>query len=129
MLLKCRLLQYRHDLTGTYDIFYICLHVYILIYLCLNCMICFSIIIFIFIAINYIISLRQKNLFFGHVCQKFRLRVLLSFYLVFCQCQLCVAYKSVAYRKKCVLSNYNWKKRTLMLTFNFDFQNYHKFVP
>ena len=35
-----------------------------------------------------------------HVCQKFSLRVLLSFCLFFCQFQLGVAYKSVTYKKK-----------------------------
>ena len=55
---------------------------------------------FIFITINDIISLTQANLFIGHVCQKFSLRVLLNFYLTFCQFQPGVAYKSVAYKKK-----------------------------
>ena len=109
MLLNCCLLQYRYDLIETCYIFYICLYVYVLVYLCLIYMICFFIIIFIFI--NYIISWRQKSLFFEHVCQKFSLRVLINF----CQFQPGVAY--------C-----NWKKRTLMLTFNFDFQNCQTFV-
>ena len=81
-------------------IFFICLCVYVLIYLCLIYVIYFFIIIFIFITINCIISLRHKNLFFGHACQKFSLKVLLSFFLVFCQYQPGVAYKSVAYIKK-----------------------------
>ena len=42
----------------------------------------FSIIIFTFIVINHIISL--KHFFFGHVPQKFSLRVLLSFCLMIC---------------------------------------------
>ena len=45
------------------------------------------------------ISLREKNLFFGHVCQKVSLRVLLSFCLIFCRFQPVVAHKSVAYKK------------------------------
>ena len=52
----------------------------------------------------------QKNLFFGYVCLKFSLRVLLSFCLVFCQYKSgvaykSVAYKSVAYKKKLVIDN------------------------
>ena len=54
--------------------------------------------IIIFVTINHITSLNQKNLFFGNVCQKFSLRVLLSFCLNFCQFQPGVAYKSVAYK-------------------------------
>ena len=42
----------------------------------------------------------QTNLFFGHFCPKFSLRVLLSFCLIFYQFQSGVAYKSVAYKKK-----------------------------
>ena len=41
----------------------------------------------------------QTNLFVGHICQKFCLRVLLSFCLIFCQFQPGVPYKSVAYKK------------------------------
>ena len=63
----------------------------------------FFIIIFIFITINYIISLRQKNLSFEHVSQKFSLRVLLSFCLIFRKFQPGVAYKSVAYKKSMYL--------------------------
>ena len=37
----------------------------------------------------------------GPFCQKFSLKVLLSFYLIFCQSQLNVAYESVAYEKAC----------------------------
>ena len=36
-------------------------------------------------------------------CQKFSLRVLLSLCLIFCQFQPGAAYKSIAYKKKCVL--------------------------
>ena len=127
MLLKCCLLQYRHDLTETCYIFYICLYVWFLNYLSLIYVICFFIIIFIFITFNYIISLRQKDLFFGHVCQKFSLSVLLSFCLIFCQFQPGGGYKSVAYKKKRVSSNCNRKKYTLRLRFNF--QNCQKYVP
>ena len=35
-------------------------------------------------TINDIISLTQTNLFIGHACQKFSLRVVLNFCLVFC---------------------------------------------
>ena len=111
MLLKCCLLQYRHYLSETCCIFYICLYVWVLVYLCLIYVIYFFIIIF--ITINYIISLRQKNVFFGHVCQKFSFRVLLSFCLIFCQFEPGVACKSVNW--KC----YNWKKRTLCLHLTF----------
>ena len=104
MLLKCCLLQYRHDLTETCYIFYICLYVWVLVYLYIIYVICFFIIIFIFIIINLLISLTQKNLFFGHVRQKFSLRVLLSFCLIFCQFQPGVVYKSVSYKKERVLS-------------------------
>ena len=65
----------------------------------------FAIIIFIFITINHTISLMQTNLFFRHVCQKFSLRVLLSFCLIFCKFQPGVAYKSVAYKKKACTNN------------------------
>ena len=61
--------------------------------------ICFFIIIFFFITIGHIVSLTQKNLFFGYVCQKFSLKVLLSFCLIFCQFQLGVAYNGIAYQK------------------------------
>ena len=75
----------------------------------------------IFIMINHIISWIQTDLFFClrfRFCpiiigwlrgwrmwiifkwQKFSLRVLLSFCLIFCQFQPDVAYKSVAYKKK-----------------------------
>ena len=63
----------------------------------------FGIIIFVFLTINHIISLIQTNLFFGHVCQKFSLRVLLSFRLNVCQFHPGIAYKSAVYiRKACI---------------------------
>ena len=95
-------LQRRHNLTETRYIFYICLSVYALVGICLIYVIYFAIMIFIFIAINHIISLKQANSFFGHVCQKFSHRVLLSFCLNFCQFQRGVAYKSVANKKPCI---------------------------
>ena len=52
-----------------------------------------------YITIKHIISLIQNNFCFGHTCQKFSLRVLLSFCLIFCQFQPGVAYKSIAYKK------------------------------
>ena len=67
--------------------------------LCLIYVIYFAIIILIFITINHIISLIQTNVLFGHVYQKFSLRLLLSLCLIFCQLQPSVAYKSVAYKK------------------------------
>ena len=48
-------------------------------------------------------SLTQKTLFFGHVCQKFSLRVWPTFCLIFCQFQPGVTYKSVAYKKSVYL--------------------------
>ena len=65
--------------------FSIFVSVCVLAYICLIYLICFPIIIFIFLSINHIISLIQTTLFVGHVCQKFSLRVLLSFGLIFCQ--------------------------------------------
>ena len=45
--------------------------------------------------------MKQANLFFGHVRQRFSLRVLLSFCLIYGQIlQPDVAYKSVAYIEK-----------------------------
>ena len=44
---------------------------------------------------------------------------LINFCLVFCQFQPGVAYKSVAHKKKCVSSNRDWKKCTLMLILTF----------
>ena len=99
MLLKCCLLHrglcllyYQDKIMFHSYVLYICL--YVLVYSCLNHVICF------FITIDHMISLTQKNLLF--VCQKFSLRALLSFYLIFCQFQPGVAYKSVAYKKKLV---------------------------
>ena len=66
--------------------------------------------------------IETENLFFGHVCQNFSLRVSLSFCLIFYQFQ-----PGVAYKKKRVPSNCNWKKCTLMLTLNF--QNCEKLMP
>ena len=106
-MLKCCLLQYRYDLTETCYIFYICLYVWVLIYLCLIYMICFFI-----SLIDYIILLRPKNLLFGHVSQKFSLRVLLSVCLIFCQFQTDVAYKSLliksVYRQIVIERNALW---------------------
>ena len=79
------------------------LHLPIRLCICLIYVNYFGIIIFVFVAINHIISLIQTNLFFGYVCQEFSLRVLLNFRLNFCQFQPGVAYKSVAYiRKACI---------------------------
>ena len=96
MLLKCCLLDSGIALQRHAIIFYICVF---LVYLCLIYVICFFIIILIFITSNHIIPFTQKDLFFGHVCQKFNLRVLLSFCLTFCQFLPRVAYKSAAYKK------------------------------
>ena len=69
----------------------------------------FSIIIFIFARNKDIISLTQTNSIFWRVCQRFSLRVLLIFCLIFCQLQSGVAYKSGAYKDKCVYqSGYNY---------------------
>ena len=99
-------------------LFYICLYVWVLVYLCLIYVIYFFIIIIMFIKVNYIISLRQISVSFGHVCLKFSLRVLLSFCLIFCHFQPGTAYKMLL-KKKCVSSNCNWKKRTLCLHLTF----------
>ena len=71
--------------------------------LCRIYVVCFLIIIFIFNTINHIILSIQTNFFFGHVCHKFGLGVLLNFYLIFCQFQPGVTYKSVANKKKRVV--------------------------
>ena len=86
----------------TLYILYICLDVYVLVSIHLIYVISFAIIIFINIAINHIVLLIKKNLCFEHVCQKFGLRLLLSFCLIFCIFQRGVAYKSVAYIKKSI---------------------------
>ena len=78
---------------------YICLYIYVLVFLCLICVICFYIIVFKLITTNHIISLTQKNLLFRHNCQKFSLRVLLIFWLIFYRFQSRVSFKSVAYKK------------------------------
>ena len=93
------LITQRRCFTEAHYILYIYLYVYVQVYLCLNYLIYFSIIIFIFIIINHIISLKKTNLFFGQVCQNFSLRVLLSFCLVVCQFESGVAYKRVAYKR------------------------------
>ena len=64
----------------------------------------FFIIIFIFITVNHIISLKQTHFLFGRFCEKFSIRVMLGFCLIFCQFQPGVAYESMAYTKK-VCSN------------------------
>ena len=51
---------------------------------------------------NHIISLKQPHLYTWAFL--FSLRVLLSFCLIVCQFQPCVAYKSVAYKKECILT-------------------------
>ena len=51
---------------------------------------------------NHIISLKQSHLYTWAFL--FSLRVLLSFCLIVCQFQPCVAYKSVAYKKECILT-------------------------
>ena len=75
--------------------------------------------------INHIISRKQTHLFFRHFLdcfrlflndnmneermqilfkqQKFSLRVLFGFFLIFCHFQSGVAYKSVAYKKACIV--------------------------
>ena len=64
-------------------------------------MIHFAIVIFIFIAINPIISLTQANLFFEYDCQKFSLWVLLNLFLIFLSISVC----------RCVWKCFLWKKR------------------
>ena len=102
MLLKCCFLH-RSNVLPRHAIFGIFVSMSVLVYLCLIYAICFLIIIFIFITINHLISLTQKNLFSAHACQKFRLRVLLSFCLFFSKFQPGVDYKSLAYKKQCVV--------------------------
>ena len=67
----------------------------------------FAIIVLIFIINNHITSLIQTNLFFRHVCQKFSIKVLLSFCLNFCKFQPGVAYKSVVYKKSVYFKKLN----------------------
>ena len=59
----------------------------------------FFIIIFIFIIINHVISLKQTHLFFGKFLSKIQPQVLLSICLILCQFQSDFTYKSVAYKK------------------------------
>ena len=72
--LSASLTKWSNTLLLRHTIFCIYVYVYVLVYLCLiygNCF--FFIATFFFITINHIISLTQKNLFFGHFCQKFSL--------------------------------------------------------
>ena len=81
-----------------FSIFSLCLHLGLsMSYLCDL----FHIIIFISITINHIISLLDIDKLVSWTClpQKFSLRVLLSFCIIFCQFPAGVAYKSVAYTK------------------------------
>ena len=81
-----------------FSIFSLCLHLGLYMsYLCDL----FYIIIFISITINNIISLLDIDKLVSWTClpQKFSLRVLLSFCIIFCQFPTGVAYKSVAYTK------------------------------
>ena len=106
MLLKCCLLH--RDIVlpryATFSIFVsmsaslVYIYIYIYIYIHLIYVIYFAITIFILITINHIISLIQTNVF-GHVCQTFSLRLLLSCFLIICQFQPNVAHKSVSYKK------------------------------
>ena len=105
MLLMCCLLHRdialpRH---AVFSLFVSCLRLGLYIsYLCHH----LTIIIFIFIKLNHTISVIQTNLFLGHICQKFSLRVLLSSCLIFCQFQPGIAYKSVAYKNSVQFSSY-----------------------
>ena len=65
---------------------------------------------------SYNLTDTKKLVFFGHVCQKFSLRVLLSFFLNFYQSQPGVAYKSVVY-KKSVCLNYKIRQNTKPQTY------------
>ena len=100
MLLKCCLLH-RDVVWLRQAIFSIFVSACILAYIYLIYLIYFAFINFVFLSINHIMSLIQTNLFVGHISQKFSLRVLLSFCLIFCRFQPRVAYKSVAYKKVC----------------------------
>ena len=52
------------------------------------------------LSLSFSLQIVITNLvLFRHFCQNFSLRVLLSFCLIFCQFELGVAYKSVAYKK------------------------------
>ena len=98
MLRKCCLLH-RDIVLPRHAILSEFVYVYDFVYICLIYVNYFAIIIFIFVTINHIISLIQTNLFFGHVYQKFSLRVLFSLLLNFCRFQPGVPYQSVAYKK------------------------------
>ena len=65
--------------------------------------------IFIFIAINHIISLKQTNLYFGHVRQKFSLRVLLSFCSIFVNFSLVLLIKVLLFKKSVYIRNKKFK--------------------
>ena len=111
----CVLNLHKHHLTETLldlDLVYLCLCLLLglfISYLCDS----FSIIIFIFIMINNIISSKHKQLLFWTVyfllvknffqvksfCQVFALRCCFSFCLIYCQFQPAVAYESVTYKK------------------------------
>ena len=113
MLLKCSLSDRdiflaRHAIFSTF--ISVCLQ---LIYV-----ICLTIIIFIFIIINHIISLIQTKLCFEHVCQKFSIRVLFSFFLAFGQFQPGIACKTVAYKKGCNQKARNNKEKTFLKIFS-----------
>ena len=68
----------------------------------------FFIVISILIKINHIISLKRTRMFFLLILfsssQNFSLRELLSIWLIFCQFKSAVAYKSVDYKKRVVLT-------------------------
>ena len=118
MSLKCCLSVAYYRRTLFYEArysFYICLYVFVLVFICLIYVIYFAIIIFILITINHIISLKQVNSFFGYVCQKFSLRMLLSFCLIFSQFQPDVPYKSVAYKKACSIRKNIYCSKLILL--------------
>ena len=118
-------IRQRYCLTKRCYVLNICLYVYVLFCLCLIYVIYFFIIIFFFITIKHVISLTLKNLFGGHVCQKLNLRVLLRFCLIFCQFQPGVAYKSVAYKKACIMVRENSYNNVPLINFKV---NYSKLI-
>ena len=101
MLLKCCLnvLWHKDVVLPRHTVFSIFVSCLRQVYLCLIYIIYFSIIIFLFILINHINSLKETILFFGNFYLTFSHGVLLSFCLIFCQFQPGVAYKSFAYKK------------------------------
>ena len=112
MLLKCCL--FHRDIAlprhAIFTIFVSIFTIYVYVLICMSYL-CnlFAIIIFIFITTDHMIRLIQTNLLFlGYVCQKFSLRLLLSFCLIFCEFQPCFAYKCVAGKKKPV---YKWNSK------------------